>query len=353
MKYIFGIVVALLFVLPTQAFAGAESSGGGMGVVCKNANGTIKSVELLDLWEARVIYGRVPKPSNLSVADQVKGAINDLKNSLYSDGLCIGSGIGPGYCNGITGPAALYEILTDDAEPFLAPNSAEVHRLRGVNLKKTNDAYEVVTPRDCEIEQLVRYTDTASGGDILINQDLVDHLNKTNLAALYVHEALYAYLRQGGMEKSSLRVRRAVGLAFSGYQFRPLDSFLPKKFYVCSTNKWPVATVLVYAPTSGICAGDTTFQIVDIDGRDRFDFSEPGGCLGMSPDQLFKGPIPLWIDTPLSSKVGFDYTVFGSIGGDENGPMRGTLQLTAAPDQSKSGVMHLGCEMKNKGQYPW
>ena len=71
-----GLMVSL------QVFAGANGSGGGMGVVCKNTDGSVKSVELLDLWEARVIYSRTLEISSASVADQVEQNLKNFKNSI-------------------------------------------------------------------------------------------------------------------------------------------------------------------------------------------------------------------------------------------------------------------------------
>lgn len=328
------------------AFAGANGSGGGMGVVCKNADGSIKSVELLDLWEARVIYSRIPVSSSASVADVVEQNLQNLKNSIYAAEMCVGNGAGHDYCDGVQGPEALYQMLKFETDRFLTPNLPQVHRLRGANLKKTDDAFEVVTPSDCKIAQLVRYKDTPYGGDILINQDLVDHMDKTNEAALYIHEAYYAFLRSSGKEKSSLRVRRTVGLSFSGHKFKTLESFLPKQYYECSSGAYPLSRVFVYTPDAGMCAGTgVVFQVVNLGGMNALDFEEPDTCRQGTVDDVFNSVMPMQSWRPFGSRIGFDYSVFVNIGG-ANGSKQATIELQGAPDQQASAKADLNCVLK-------
>lgn len=56
-----------------------------MGVVCKNQDGSIQSLELLGLWEARTIYSRIPTPTSLSIVALIEKHLQTLKNSIYSD----------------------------------------------------------------------------------------------------------------------------------------------------------------------------------------------------------------------------------------------------------------------------
>ena len=350
MKSVFIAFLALTFSFHVSAgiSQGANGSGGGMGVVCKNLDGSIKTVELLDLWEARVIYSRNTISSASSVADQVEQSLQNFKNSVYAAEMCVGSGFGPGFCNGVQGPEALYKTLSFETSKFLALNLRQVHRLKGAILQKTNDAFEVVTPNGCSIEQLVLYKDTSYGGDILINQDLVDHMDKTNEAALYIHEAFYAFLRQPGKERSSIRVRRAVGLSFSGYKFRTLESFLPQQYYECSNHDNPLSRVFVYAPDTGLCAGNgIVFQVVDVAGMYAIDFEDPDTCRQTTIDQLFNSEDPMQSLRPFGSQVGFDYSVLLSIGG-MNGLKQGTFEFLGGPGHEASPKVLLNCNLKTK-----
>ncbi|MEI2803203.1 MAG: hypothetical protein V9E84_05760 [Trichococcus flocculiformis] len=78
----------------------------------------------------------------------------------------------------------------------------EIHWVSDVDLKPTEDSFEVVMPKSpCEIVQLARYSDSGSGGTVIINADLVAEMDTLNKAALYVHEAFYADIRRYGGDK--------------------------------------------------------------------------------------------------------------------------------------------------------
>lgn len=330
--------LSLMLLSSLPVLAGNGSTGGGMGVVCKNADGSIKSVELLDLWEARVIYNRPAIISSASVADQMEEQLQNFKNSVYAAEMCAGHGV----CD-MQGPEAFYLMLKSQTDDFLNLDLARIHRVRGATLKKTDDAYEVVTPSNCEIAQLIRFKDTPYGGDVLINQDLVDHMDNTNEAALYLHEALYVYLRGG--DKSSLRVRRAIGLSFSGHEFKTLESFLPKEVYDChdfsNSNR-----VFVYVPEKGFCANEgVVFQIVTLDRMWAMDFAEPRICRLGILDDVFNGPFPMENWGTLGSRVGSDFFVNTRIGGF-SGAKQMSIQLYSAPDRPVPSRVDLACELK-------
>jgi hypothetical protein len=236
MKALTGILALVTMSLSVSAFArpgfaGPNDGGGGKGVVCRNEDGSIKSVELLDLWEARMLYDHEIVSSKASIDDQIKAGIERLKNVVvypyevhYADRL-------------LKGGDALADSLRRFAIPINSENWGNVKRLRGVTLAPTQDSFEDASPTGCQIEQLVRYKDAGLGGgtnEALMNQDLVDRMDLTNKAALALHEALYAVLREFG-ETTSLRVRRAVGYAMSGRSFKSLDSFLKGPHITCES----------------------------------------------------------------------------------------------------------------------
>ena len=47
----------LIFFISSTSLAGSWSSGGGNAVVCRGELMEIKSVELLDFYEGRILYG--------------------------------------------------------------------------------------------------------------------------------------------------------------------------------------------------------------------------------------------------------------------------------------------------------
>lgn len=221
------LVVLGLALSSAHAANGPNDGGGGKGVVCRNPynKSIIHSVELLDLWEARVIYKREIPTSAAPVEEQTAAAISRMKNVVshpYSATV---------YPNKVIVKGDLVEdTLRRTAMMFYEQENhrwANVDRLRGKRLTSTEDSFEEVVPDDenCTVEQIVRYKDQGprSGANILINQDLYERMDNTNKAALILHEALYTMLRQF-RETNSIRTRRAVGFVMAGNTFKSLDS---------------------------------------------------------------------------------------------------------------------------------
>ena len=217
------------------ALAGPGISGGGKGVICRDANRRVISAETLDLWEAREIYGLVPKVSAGTLRETVLEAMENLSHSFRADEIESFDNEGKRE----SGAPVIFETMQNHAYPFFKkegdPSNVEIRWLRNVNLTPTNDAYDSATPADCAIEQIISFGDSGMmSGKMLINKDLWDRLDPTNQAALIVHEAYYKVLRYFNAELSSLRTRRAVGLAFNGHRFATLsEAALPKEYYSC------------------------------------------------------------------------------------------------------------------------
>jgi hypothetical protein len=209
--------------------AGPGDLGGGQAVVCRTSSGKIQSVELLDLWEARVRFGRKIKISKDPMRDQAVKAFDRLKavmsHNSWNDGYWKDR-------KRLTGYGAFREEMIDSMDIILKYRS---NRISGAALEKINDAYEEVVPNGkCKTEQLVRYNDnTFDPKNVLVNQDLVGKMDQTNQAALWVHEVFYHIMRKYG-DSSSLRTRRVVGLLFTGYTFQSIESLLPEIYYVCT-----------------------------------------------------------------------------------------------------------------------
>jgi hypothetical protein len=228
-------ILALLTSLSFGVFAGPNDGGGGLGIVCLNPDKTIKSVELLDLWEAREIYKRkIVYQNDRKAEDQLPEIFDQLKDSLLYPYTSMS--YGPDTKQQFNKTETFRRALQFGAEIFTSTENTRVARFHGKRLTKTNDAYEDVTPDEprCEIEQIVRYKDNGPYGQVLamVNQDLVDHMDSTNQAALWAHESLYAILRKFG-ERTSLRVRRAVGYAFSGGKFTLPESLISHPYIQC------------------------------------------------------------------------------------------------------------------------
>lgn len=230
------LLVAVTLACPISALAGPSGTGGGQGVVCRNKDGSVKSVELLDLWETKQhvdpYLNLTRKVSKAPVETQVRYGIARLKDAFQF-------------------PLQLIDELVASGSPWVVPDqwlgsitdiflkkltgSPDVLTLNphtGAHLRLTTDAYERLTPADpCKIEQLVIYDDVGEIADL--DMDLINHMDNTNKAALYLHEAFYKILRRFSDEPTSIRVRRAVGYVMSGKTFTSIFSNLPHDGIYC------------------------------------------------------------------------------------------------------------------------
>jgi hypothetical protein len=289
-----------------------------MGVVCRARNGEVKSVELLDLWEARTIYKREIPTSELPVQVQVDKTISKLQYAFP-----FGS-----FAN-TDSDYWTSSFLAMVSRRFTTNDSEYVYRLKNITLKKTKDAFEVVTPNDCKIEQIARYNGSNGFGEVYLNQDLVDKMDATNQAALYLHEALYAMLRP--IEKTSLRIRRMIGLAFSTDEHFFSKRLRPTYYYEC---------------TGGTSDEDKTrFLVVWNDPNWEFHAMEIAGYrpfwgtyFGFSPvNGTLSNKIDLYFDrfsSEYTYQLEYDFS---------NISPQLSVNLKSAPKQSKFKKANLSC----------
>lgn len=226
--FLLEFILSFAFVSSSLALTGVMNGGGGKGVVCLDSQNQIKSVELLDLWEARVLYGYKVSMSSegINVADGVEQTLKKLADSHPING-----------CN--DQPDCVLGFLRERAGLFLTPNN-KVKRLQGVSLTLTDDSYESARPSGCEIRQIVNYK---SMNEILVDQDLYVRLDTINQIALISHEAYYATLRLYGTESNSIRTRRAIGYVLGGNEFIRNFPEIPSDHVFCYQEGVP------YAPT--------------------------------------------------------------------------------------------------------
>lgn len=186
------IVGFLLF--SVGASAGTWTSGGGNAVVCTDRQGRITSAELLDLYEARAMYGLVPVPSSAPMREQAIEAAKRIDAGFER-----------------SAPIADLIGRFEEKLRFLP---------KGTGLKPVEDSNHIVFPKSCQIVQLARYE---SDDLIYIDSDIWDFLNELNRAALLLHEILYWELRVYG-ESTSDRARKAVANAFAHIDFPAVES---------------------------------------------------------------------------------------------------------------------------------
>ena len=203
---------------------GGSDGGGGKGVVCREADGTVKSVELLDLWEARTIYGRQVLPLTGDFETAFRAAAKRLQNVRFS-------------VSEITGQEDIWFRTAQSL--LLTRHSAAVHHMRGVSLTLTEDSYEDVRPLEtsfCKVEQIVNFK--SAPNFTYVNDDLFEKMDLANQVALGLHEVYYNDLREYFGEKNSLRTRRAVGYVMTGGEFKPDYHLFNKPYIECSNRNY-------------------------------------------------------------------------------------------------------------------
>lgn len=219
-------IIAASFFIFSVSLAGTMNGGGGKGLVCNNPDNNSYTVEILDFWEAQVLYNRKIKFSDEPLELQVMAGLERLQNLT-----AVNLPYGPQDNDPVFRETEFRRTLLKNARELLDPGAPRVKRLRDVNLTLTPDSFEEVTPAKCTVTQLVTYKDHVG---ILWDADRIDKLTATSKAGLILHEALYAYLRSYGYEPDSVRVRRAIGYIFSE-DFKPfpqLRNFFEGKPYV-------------------------------------------------------------------------------------------------------------------------
>lgn len=189
-----------------RLFAGAVSGGGGKAIVCRNESNQILSAELLDIYEAKLLWGHSIKESTDSYQEQVETALQVLPTSNR-------------------GQIVKYLNIVQNRMKFLPEGTA---------LSPVNDAILIAFPKNCTAEQLANYI---SDQIILIDSEIWNELNATNKAALIMHEAVYASDRSLGSTTDSRRARRIVGQLFSTEtNLEPIDENLPASPLFCHST---------------------------------------------------------------------------------------------------------------------
>lgn len=175
----------------SQAFAaGGMEGGGGKSVVCRNPDGTIRTAEVLDLYESRTVFGL---PYQESPVPWRRQAIEIFEASGIRTDI------------GQTPPSSIYDWFQNA--------SSHLHFLPdGTSLKPIDDSLEVIVPKGCLIEQTANYQNDRR---ILVSTEIWNALSETQRAALLIHEAAYRHLRAEG-EKDSRRARHFTAHIVSG-----------------------------------------------------------------------------------------------------------------------------------------
>lgn len=176
---------------------------GGHTVVCDTSRGK-PTYQVFDLFEGRIHfkyrYPRFVDDSPLALALRLAAKIDQAQGAIG------------------VGPAANRMTVTERVKwverkmHFMPP---------GFTLEPTEDTgqYQVI-PDNCHLVQTV---DFLTPEMIAVNVDMWNKLDPSNRAALYLHEAVYWFLRDSGVEKDSRRTRRIVSYLLAGGDLTPID----------------------------------------------------------------------------------------------------------------------------------
>ncbi len=154
-----------------QASVGGVDGGGGKSIVCRDGAGAIKSAEVLDLYEGRIMFGLNIQETNHPMALQIKKALSNI----------------PANSRG------LIEFYVDQVQKNMKVTPA------GTQLLPIDDSFEVIVQSGCSAEQAANYY---SDKMILVSGDIWGSLSETGKAALVLHEAVYASNRLVGATNS-------------------------------------------------------------------------------------------------------------------------------------------------------
>lgn len=186
---------------------GTINGGGGKGIRCVDPVTKKPTLQLLDLYEAEMLYGLETRPSPAGSNEAL-----DLMAEL----------MGRHFWNPSTIDLEEYKkMLRSGYEKFISKDARFIPA--GKRLKPVADAFEPLVDPNCELVQIAVYYDESI---LLIDQELWKELDWLNRMALYVHEVLYAVDRSNGVT-NSISVRKLVGQMFSSKGARPRSDGAP------------------------------------------------------------------------------------------------------------------------------
>lgn len=196
-KSILGIFLLGLFSLSAHAGRGVIVGNGGHTVACARTDGPGLVYETFDLFDGRVLFNfQYPAyndedPLDLAYRLAKKIDAAQVKETNVAQRVR---------------KVARYMI-------FLRP---------GETLEPTGDAAEYQTiPDHCRLVQTINFRGPRK---ILVNSDVWKSLSNLDKAALYLHEAVYWYLRGTGVENDSRRTRRIVSYLMAGGELEDLGT---------------------------------------------------------------------------------------------------------------------------------
>ena len=305
---------------------GVINGGGGKGVLCQK-NGQ-KTLETLDLYEAKALYGLTPIEAGKTETE----AIHTFSD-LYMDHLQNPDSI----------PKKENENIFE--KKFLNEWMKKIKFIeKGRKLKLVNDSLEALIEEGCEMVQVAIYYDESI---VLIDKEYWNLMNPTNRIALLGHEIIYQMERKFGAT-SSVTSRKLIGRLFSKQGIRSRGDGIPhdrSKFVVCNGQTGKLNSLYFFAYETvrdGEAGVEFVFNYVrGISPLFRKSSFHKGGTLNSMVEGGFLGDAeaPFEIDTYPSDReahVEFD------------GKGNGTLMLVGLNPTFDLGPYDLNCRFASR-----
>lgn len=194
-------LLALTFVTSSAlGAAGGGDSGGGSVVVCRNSEGEIESVQLLDLFEGKIRHHHKHPSLNLDHTEILERLIPRLSFAHFETG---------------DSHWSFPEELREELYELKLKSEFLPH---GVTLNQPTDlgsSYAIVVPDGCRVEAAgFREAD----GTFVIASTLYEPMDEVNKAAFWLHEAVYSiYSRTNSLDSSegTWPIRKLVSTVFA------------------------------------------------------------------------------------------------------------------------------------------
>lgn len=182
MRFLLTILILMnyprVFAFLRMSSGGGMATGGGAGVVCRDRDSNIESVQLLDLYEAQVRHrSLVP-----STGDVQKDYIDSVLRTYFLQG------------SSVFGPPS-----NSESQSHYKSFIDAIHwTARGVKIPLLRDQGEIeALPQNCYLEQIAIFhgNNVFAPEFIEMQTDLWERLPALHKAALIWHELLYKYYR--------------------------------------------------------------------------------------------------------------------------------------------------------------
>lgn len=220
-------LVSLILLFSLSAFA-KEGGNGGDVIVCRDASGEIKTVELLDYYEARqmrkLTVVEYPNLSDKELFTEVATKINSMEDLSMPFNL-----------------TESLELMTS-VRTFLKTGEASAPGILFTEeiLVDITDSEELFIPRGCNVEQIAiwQYPSFPEDPRFIIQADLLRRLSDRDVRGLVLHEMIYKtfYTRSfGNLLKDSYSARylheKLMSKQFAEFTFTDYFVFLQGHYW--------------------------------------------------------------------------------------------------------------------------